>query len=43
MHWLEALALIDKISEFIEQLRVLQSLTAVSGYPGERFEDEGQL
>ncbi|KAG9227960.1 hypothetical protein BJ875DRAFT_490520 [Amylocarpus encephaloides] len=28
LHWLEALALINRISEAIEQLRVLQSLTA---------------
>jgi hypothetical protein len=33
LHWLEALALIDRISEVIGQLRVLQSLTAVSCHP----------
>ena len=34
LHWLEALALIGRISEVIGQLCVLQSLTAVSSYPG---------
>ena len=32
LHWLEAMSLMDRLAEVIEQIRTLQSLVSVSGY-----------
>ena len=38
LHWLEAMSLINRLAEVIEQIRVLQSLVSVSGFQIRTFD-----